>query len=59
VVAIDQSKSEDLIKLSNQYAITLTKIGKTGGDSLTINGCVIELNELRTAHTSTFPQLFG
>jgi phosphoribosylformylglycinamidine synthase len=59
VVAIDQSKSEDLIKLSKQYAITLTKIGRTGGDSLTINGCVITLDELRTAHTSTFPKLFG
>ena len=59
VVAIDQSKNEVLIKLSKQYAITLTKIGKTGGDSLTINGCVIQLDELRTAQTSTFPELFG
>ena len=28
-------------------------------DSLTINGSVIKLDELRTAHTSTFPELFG
>ena len=36
-----------------------TKIGTTGGTSLTINGAEISLDELRTAHTSTFPKLFG
>ena len=36
-----------------------TKIGTTGGTSLTINGAEISLDELRTAHTSTFPELFG
>ena len=59
VVAVDQSKSDALSTLSKNFAITLTKIGKTGGDSLTINGCVITLDELCTAHTSTFPELFG
>ena len=59
IVAINQSESNVLDALSKNFAITLTKIGTTGGDSLTINGCVIELDELRTAHTSTFPELFG
>ena len=59
MVAIDQSKSDALSALSKNFTITLTKIGKTGGDCLTINGCVITLDELRTAHTSTFPKLFG
>ncbi|MSX52711.1 MAG: phosphoribosylformylglycinamidine synthase II, partial [Actinobacteria bacterium] len=59
LVAINQSKSDVLSTLSKNFAITLTKIGKTGGDSLTINDCVIKLDELRTAHTSTFPELFG
>ena len=36
-----------------------TKIGTTGGTSLTINGAEISLAELRTAHTETFPKLFG
>lgn len=36
-----------------------TKIGTTGGTSLTINGAEISLDELRAAHTSTFPKLFG
>jgi phosphoribosylformylglycinamidine synthase len=36
-----------------------TKIGATGGTSLTINGTEISLAELRTAHTETFPKLFG
>jgi phosphoribosylformylglycinamidine synthase len=36
-----------------------TKIGTTGGTALTINGAEISLAELRTAHTETFPKLFG
>ena len=39
--------------------IAITKIGTTGGNDLVINGSVIPLNELRTAHTETFPKLFG
>lgn len=59
VVAIDSSTSQELKELAAKYSITLSKLGTTGGDSLTINDCVIPLTELRTVHTSTFPKLFG
>jgi phosphoribosylformylglycinamidine synthase len=59
IVAIDPAKSEQLLTLAKKQAIAITKIGTTGGNNLVINGSVIPLNELRTAHTETFPKLFG
>ncbi len=46
-------------KDADKITYPATKIGTTGGTSLTINGAEISLAELRTAHTSTFPKLFG
>ena len=59
IVALVASKAQALATLAAKYQITLSKLGTTGGDSLTINDAVISLDELRTAHTSTFPKLFG
>jgi len=59
IVAIDPSKAEALNALAAKYEIVLNKLGVTGGDWLTINSVVISLDELREAHTSTFPRLFG
>jgi phosphoribosylformylglycinamidine synthase len=59
VVAIDSVQVVALSAEASAQKITLTKIGVTGGDSLTINGAVIPLAELRKAHTETFPKLFG
>jgi len=59
VVAIDSSKKDALFAQAAKAKISCTHIGTTGGDSLTINDTVIPLNELRTAHTETFPRLFG
>ena len=59
IVAIDPAKSGDLINLAKKQDIAITKLGITGGSDLVINGVVIPLNELRTAHTETFPKLFG
>jgi phosphoribosylformylglycinamidine synthase len=59
IVAIDPAKSEQLKLLAKKQEIMITKLGVTGGDDLVINGAVIPLNELRTAHTETFPKLFG
>ena len=59
VVAIDSVQVAALTAEASAQKITLTKIGVTGGDSLTINGAVIPLVELRKAHTETFPKLFG
>jgi len=59
VVAIDPSKKDALLAQAAEAKISCTHIGISGGDSLTINDTVIPLNELRTAHTETFPRLFG
>ena len=59
IIAIKAEKGDDVKSLAAKHSITLTKLGTTGGDSLVINDCVISLQELRSAHTSTFPKLFG
>jgi phosphoribosylformylglycinamidine synthase len=59
VVAIDPSQINALSQEAAHAEISLTKIGSTGRDALVINGASISLTELRTAHTQTFPKLFG
>jgi phosphoribosylformylglycinamidine synthase II len=59
VVAIDPAQTNALTSEAAAQKIALTKIGVTGGDTLVINQATISLNELRTAHTQTFPKLFG
>ena len=59
VVAVDAAQVAALTAEASAQKITLTKIGVSGGDCLTINGAVIPLAELRKAHTDTFPRLFG
>jgi phosphoribosylformylglycinamidine synthase len=59
VVAIDPAQSAALISEAEAQSIALTKIGVTGGNALEVNGASISLDELRTAHTQTFPKLFG
>lgn len=59
VVAIEPGKTNALIEVAKKYEIAITKLGTTGGSSLTINEVEIPLDELRQAHTSTFPKLFG
>ncbi len=59
VVAIDPTQTEALTQEASSQKIALTKIGTTGGDALVINGASISLTELRSAHTGTFPKLFG
>jgi phosphoribosylformylglycinamidine synthase len=59
LVAIDPAHTARLVGLATKNSIAITKLGTTGGDALTINDAVISLSELSTAHTSTFPKLFG
>jgi phosphoribosylformylglycinamidine synthase len=59
IVAIDPTHTSRLEGLAIKNSIVITKLGTTGGDALTINDAVISLAELSTAHTSTFPRLFG
>jgi phosphoribosylformylglycinamidine synthase len=57
VVAVEPSKATALKTAAGD--IPLTYLGTTGGDALVINDVNISLAELRTAHTSTFQNLFG
>jgi phosphoribosylformylglycinamidine synthase len=59
VVAVDPSKADQLNQLAKSKDIKMAKLGTTGGNSLVINDAVISLEELRRAHTETFPKLFG
>ena len=57
VVAVEASKADALRGAAGD--IPLTYLGNTGGDALVINDVKISLDELRTAHTTTFQKLFG
>jgi phosphoribosylformylglycinamidine synthase len=57
VVAVEASKAAALRGAAGD--IPLTYLGITGGDALVINDVKISLDELRSAHTSTFQKLFG
>ena len=59
LVAIDPAKTDALTAAAKAANIPLQKIGVTGGSVLQINGAVIPLDQLRTAHTDTFAKLFG
>ena len=59
VVAVDPTNAEAISILAAKHQIALTKIGTTGGSSLTINDAAIGLDELRRAFTDTIPKLFG
>jgi len=59
VVAVHKEKAQPLIALASKHKIAITRIGDTGGQSLTINDVALELTELRAAFSGTFPKLFG
>ena len=59
IVAIESSQAGALSDLCAKYKTPVSKLGTTGGDSLVINETTISLQELKIAHTSTFPRLFG
>lgn len=59
VIAIESKNVDRLIDLARAEDIPLTRIGISGGSSLTINDSVIPLDELRKSFTDTFPRLFG
>ena len=59
IVAIDPTDSDAVFSLAEKFQIPIARVGTTGGDELNINGAVIPIDELRSAHTETFPRLFG
>ncbi len=59
IAAISPDHAGELISMARKYDLAITKLGTTGGTSLTVNDAVIPLDELRTAYTQTIPKLFG
>ena len=59
VVAINESNTNALVALAGKFQIPVTHVGSTGGNSLTINGAVISIDELRGANTGVLEALFG
>ena len=59
IVAVDPTDSDAIFALAEKFQIPIARVGTTGGDELNINGAIIPIQELRKAHTETFPRLFG
>ena len=59
VVSINESQTNALFALAGKFQIPIQKVGSTGGNSLTINGGAISIDELRDANTGVFEKLFG
>ena len=59
VVAIDESNTNAIVALAGKYQIPINHVGVTGGNSLTINGGALSIDELRAANTGVLEKLFG
>ena len=59
VIAINESNTNAILALASKYQIPVKNVGVTGGDSLTINGGALSIDELRGAHTGVLEALFG
>ena len=59
VISINESQTNALVALAGKFQIPIQKVGSTGGNSLTINGGAISIDELRDANTGVFEKLFG
>ena len=59
VVSINEKSTNEIVALAGKYQIPVRRVGTTGGNSLTINGGAISIDELRAANTGVFEALFG
>ena len=59
IVAIKESHTNEIVVLAGKYQIPVRHVGATGGNSLTINGAAISIDELRDANTGVLEALFG
>jgi phosphoribosylformylglycinamidine synthase len=59
IVAIQPAQSAALKELAAKHGSPITRLGQSGGETLTINGAHISITELRKAYTETLPKLFG
>ena len=60
VVAVEPTDTKRLLGGCDQHGIPVTRLGRTGGDALHVEGQFeIPLSELRVAYEETLPRLFG
>jgi len=59
IIAINESNTNAILALASKYQIPVKNVGVTGGNSLTINGGALSIDELRGAHTGVLEALFG
>jgi phosphoribosylformylglycinamidine synthase len=60
VVAVSPGREDAFAGLAAAHGVPATAIGRTGGDTLTVEGCFeIPLAELAAAHEGALPALFG
>jgi phosphoribosylformylglycinamidine synthase subunit PurL len=59
IIAINESNTNAILALASKYQIPVKNVGVTGGDSLTINGGALSIDELGGAHTGVLEALFG
>ena len=60
VVAVRPGSETAFGQLAEAHGVPAAAMGRTGGDSLTVDGCfAIPLAELAAVHTRTLPALFG
>ncbi len=59
VISVDPANVDSLRMMCDSKDVPIHKIGVTGGDALIVNEAVIDLDQLRLAHTDTFPRLFA
>ena len=59
VIAINESNTNAILALASKHQIPVKNVGVTGGNSLTINGGALSIDELRGAHTGVLEALFG
>ena len=60
VVAVPADRAADLAARAATYGVPVTRLGRTGGAALTVEGLLeVPVDDLRAAHHGTLPALFG
>ena len=60
VVAVPADRAADLGPALRAHGVPVTRLGRTGGAALTVEGLFeVPVDDLRAAHHGTLPALFG
>jgi phosphoribosylformylglycinamidine synthase subunit PurL len=60
IVACRDASVDRILEIAAEHDVPVARLGRTGGTTVQVNGLFdIAVDELRTAHETTLPQLFG